>query len=339
VKTPSIITIGELLVDWVCQEPGLKEPKIYDFKLAAGGAPANVAVALATLGYPVNFMGGVSEDLFGKWLFDYLKSTGVGTDLAIKIPQASTRQSYVFTEETGNRILDNITSKDAPDSLLQSSMLPASCFTETSLVYFGSVMQSTLAGAKSLDDILQRFPSTVLTIYDPNVRLCLWTEQKDRLTTCLKESAKKVDILKLSDNELHFLSDKSDLKDAARAIFEYYQPSLLVVTMGEHGAFYISSKGEGTVKSFTVASVEMTGAGDGFVAGLLGGIYSLAESKNKTVKETALALTPSEIESILREANGVGALATTQPGATAGLPTKAELKEFLSKQLTSPGLN
>jgi fructokinase len=339
VKTPSIITIGELLVDWVCQEPGLKEPKIYDFKLAAGGAPANVAVALATLGYPVEFMGGVSEDLFGKWLFDYLKSAGVGTELTLKIPEASTRQSYVFTEETGNRILDNITSKDAPDSLFQSSKLDPSCFSKACMFYYGSVMQSSPEGAKSLEEVLQRFPSTVVTIYDPNVRLCLWTEQKERLKQCLQQSARHADILKLSDNELQFFSDKSDIPAAAAAIFEEYQPTLLVVTLGENGAFYISSKGEGTVKSFKVSAVEMTGAGDGFVAGLLGGIYTLAEQKKQSVKETIGELLPSDIENILREANAVGALATTQPGATAGLPSREELKAFLSKQLTSPGLN
>jgi fructokinase len=329
VNKPSIITIGELLVDWVCQDPGLNAPKIYDFKMAAGGAPANVAVALATLGYPVDFMGGVADDLCGSWLFDYLISSGVGTQLTKKIPQAITRNSYVFTEESGNRILDNITSIQCPDSLYSCNLLDPNDFKHRSIVYFGSVMQSTVEGAKNLDQILQHFPNEVVTIYDPNVRLCLWKNQEDRLQTCLEESAKRVDILKLSDNELHHFTDESDFMAAAKVIFQRFQPTLLVVTLGKDGALYVLPKAEGFIKGFTVQSVEMTGAGDAFVAGLLGGIYDLAQQKNKTVQETLLALSGSEIESILRKANAVGALATTQPGATAGLPTRQQLNEFL----------
>jgi len=331
-KIAPIISIGELLVDWVSPEPGLKDHKIYNFKMAAGGAPANVAIGLAKLGHPIYFVGGVSDDSFGTWLFDYLESSGVSTDLVQKIPQANTRHAYIFTDGvTGNRVLNHITSNQCPDSLLQSSMLDSKLLAQASIVYYGSVMQSSIEGANNLDEILALIPASTLRIYDPNIRTCLWTHQTERLKHCLEQSAQNVDILKLSDNELQFFTDEADIQTAARLIFDHYQPALLIVTLGEKGAMYISPKGKGLVKSFQVPSVEMTGAGDGFIAGLLGGLHALAQLKNQSVKETALALTSSEIEALLLEANAVGALATTQPGATAGLPTKQQLKEFLSK--------
>ena len=328
-KTPPIITIGEILIDWVCQEPKLKEQKIYDFKMAAGGAPANVAVGLARLGYPVEFVGGVSDDSFGQWLYEYLEASDVGTEHVQRLSQAVTRHAYVFTNEAGNRVLDNITSCQSPDSLLQSSMLALERLQQVSMVYFGSVMQSSVDGAKNLDDILQLFPANVLTVYDPNIRTCLWSSQEQRLVHCLQQSAQSVDILKLSDNELCFFTEEADIQTASRIIFDRYQPILLVVTLGEDGALYISSAGQGYIESYPVASVEMTGAGDGFVAGLLGGLYTLAQLKNQSAKETALTLTLAEIKALLHEANAVGALATTQPGATAGLPTKQQLNTFM----------
>jgi len=326
-----IITIGELLVDWVSPEPGLKDHKIYNFKMAAGGAPANVAIGLAKLGYPSYFVGGVSDDSFGTWLFDYLESSGVATDLVQKIPQSCTRHAYIFTTEDGNRVLSHITSNQCPDSLLQSKLLDAKLLAQASIVYYGSVMQSTLQGAKNVDEILALIPSNALRIYDPNIRTCLWTQQMERLQHCLEQSAQNVDILKLSDNELQFFTDELDEQTAAQIIFERYQPALLIVTLGAKGAMYLSSKGQGLVKSFQVSSVEMTGAGDGFIAGLLGGFYALAQLENQSIKETVLSLTSSEIEALLLEANAVGALATTQPGATAGLPTQEQLKDFLEK--------
>lgn len=330
-KTPPIITIGEILVDLVCQEPKLKEHKIYDFKMAAGGAPANVAIGLAKMGFPVSFMGGVSDDSFGRWLFDYLESSGVDTGLIKKIPQSCTRHAYIYTEESGNRVLDHITSHNCPDSLFQISMSAPAELAQASIVYWGSVMQSSVEGAKNLEDILQLVLPSTLTIYDPNIRTCLWANQMERLKHCLEHSAQKVDILKLSDNELSFFTNEADVQAASRIIFERYQPALLVVTLGEKGALYTSPKGKGFVEGFQVSSVEMTGAGDGFVAGLLGGIYALSQLTHRSAKETLLTLTFAEIATLLRKANAVGAFATTQPGATAGLPTKQQLNEFLSQ--------
>jgi fructokinase len=327
-----IIAIGEFLVDWVCPEPELKEHKIYDFKMAAGGAPANVAIGLAKLGYPGYFAGGIAKDTFGDWLFDYLQSSGVGTALVRRISKAETRHVYIFTTETGNRVMKHITITNAPDTLYTAALLGAESLAPASVIYFGSVTQSTPEGAQNVADILAMAPADALTVYDPTIRISLWTSQEDRLTQCLTQSAHLVDLLKLSDNELAFFTDEPDIQAASRIIFDRYQPALLVVTLGEKGALYISPEGEGFIQSFQVPSVEMTGAGDGFVAGLLGGLYDLALSKKQSVKDTVLTLTPMETETILRAANAVGALATMQPGATAGLPTREQLNTFLMRQ-------
>ena len=123
----------------------------------------------------------------------------------------------------------------------------------------------------------------------------------------------------MSQDELAFLSGESDLERAARRLWGPEQ-KLLVVTLGKQGCVVFTANGHRQVPGFSVKPVDTTGAGDGFVAGLLQGLYTHSLPWQDL----------DALEAICRYANAVGALTTTQRGAIPALPTAAQVAVFMN---------
>ncbi len=311
-----IISIGEVLIDWTCLNKTLDLNKANEFIKLPGGAPANVAVGLAKLGYPVYFMGGFAADLFGDWLKEYLTALNVEVSLSQTIEDANTRCAYVLTDENGNRVFKGFSKSMCADSMIDCRKIDKKALKNAKIIYFGSFIQACPNTRDVIKNILENTKGHNIKVYDPNLRLAVWSSPDEALEV-IKETINYVDILKLSDDEVNLISGiDNDIEKAAQKVFNDYELKLLVITMGKGGSFYINHDGSGFVKPFKVNSVEMTGAGDGFVSGLIAGIYD-----------------NEEITAVLTKANAIGALATTKPGAMSALPTKAELEEFLSLKL------
>lgn len=333
-KSNKITSIGEALVDWVCLDRTLDLNKAKDFVKAFGGAPANLAVALAKLDYPVQFLGGFSGDAFGRWIKEYLASYGVDLSISLDIPDSNTRNAYVLTNPNGERVLKGFTLSNCADSLLYIDKINLDAIKTSPIVYFGSLLQADVNCRETIRQIVSSIGKDSIKVYDPNLRLCLWPSTETAISV-IKETIQSVDILKLSDDEICLVSPCEDIEVAARSIFNEYNLKLLVVTLGCNGSFYINKSGSGFVKPFCVETVELTGAGDGFVAGLLGGLYDyfLKESPNLTNLNNILEnISCQKLEEIMQRANAIGALTTTKPGATLALPTRMELDNFLSCQ-------
>ena len=154
--------------------------------------------------------------------------------------------------------------------------------------------------------------------YDPNLRLSLWLSA-DAARAGILEGWQHAQVIKVSEEELGFLSEENTLERAARALW-HDRLRLLVVTQGKAGCTYFTTEASGYVPGFAVHPVDTTGAGDGFVAGILAGILQEDLTWDREV-----------IEKALRLGNAVGALATTQMGAIPSLPTMAEAKAFLQR--------
>lgn len=330
-----IISIGEALIDWVCLDKTLDLNNANNFIKAFGGAPANVAIGLAKLNYPIRFLGGFSEDIFGPWLKEYFRSFGVELDISVDVKNSNTRNAYVFTDSNGNRVFKGFTLSNCADVMFDIKDVNLDIISKAPIVYFGSLLQSDEHCRQTIAHIVSSIGKENITVYDPNLRLSLWPD-KDFAVNVVKNTIKSVDILKLSDDEIPLISDEPDLEKASRAIFkeynEKYNLKLLVVTLGSKGSFYINKNGSGFAKPFQVQSVELTGAGDAFVAGLLGGIYDYLSEQSPDL--TGLTshldnLPPERLDKILNKANATGALTTTKHGATSALPTKKELEDFL----------
>lgn len=330
-----ITTIGESLIDWVCLDKTTDLYEANDFIKAAGGAPANVAVGLARLNYPVQFIGGFSTDIFGIWLKEFLSSHNVDMSTSIDIEDSNTRNAYILTNKNGNRVLKGFSMHCCADSMLSFEDINIEAIKQSPIVYFGSLLQASEKTRNTIDQIINSVKGNNLTVYDPNLRTCMWNNLDDA-TNIIKNTINRVDVVKLSDDEIDLITKIDDIEEAAKHIFNNNDLKLLVVTIGNKGSFYINKNGSGYVKPYNVEPVEVTGAGDAFLAGILGGFYDiLQENKSSNIDLIQIIenIPCNKLEDIMKRANAIGALTTLKAGATSSLPTREELTDFLQSQV------
>lgn len=322
------LCLGEILVDWVCTSPGAELDKAESFTKAPGGAPANVAVALARQGIKTGFLGRVSTDAFGQWLKSILDEEGIDTTGTIVDPEAHTRMAYVVTTITGDRKLAEFSNIACADAKLCPQDLKPAMFEAAQLLHFGSI--SLIAGPAreaTLRAVELAQENKLLISYDPNVRIGLWPSA-DRCRSTILETLKYADLVKINLDELEFLTGSRSF-DAAESLRKDHAIPLLIVTLDSQGAYLSSEMGSREVPGFQVEFVEATGAGDGFVSGVIVGL--LKEVREATNRRAVLQnLSLERLVEIVRIANAVGALACTKAGAIPAMPASAEIKKFLS---------
>jgi len=189
----------------------------------------------------------------------------------------------------------------------------------TRIFHYGSI---TLIGEPSRSATLTALHAAkdngAVLSYDPNLRLSLWSSA-DAAKAGILGGWPHAEVIKVSEEELSFLSGENTLERAARSLW-HDRLRLLVVTQGKAGCTYFTTEASGHIPGFAVLPVDTTGAGDGFVAGMLAGFLKEDLTWDREV-----------IEKALRLGNAVGALATTQMGAIPSLPTMAEVKAFLQR--------
>lgn len=324
-----VLCLGELLVDWVCTTPGAELDRAQMFTKAAGGAPANTAVGLARQGLLVGFIGRVSDDQFGMWLRSVLENDGIDTSGMKSDPYAQTRMAYVVTTNTGDRKLAEFSRIACADARLEPGDLKPDQFAKASVLHFGSISQITNPSQEATKKAVEMAQANKLLIsYDPNVRLGLWPSPEACKSQIL-ESLKWADMVKINEDELHFLTGSRDFS-AAEELRKAHDIPLLIITLDSRGAYISTAKGNRTVPGFQVSLVEATGAGDGFNSGVIAGLMPhLKSAADRTRVLENLEI--NELAEIIRRANAIGALACTRPGAIPALPTTAEIDAFMEE--------
>ena len=311
------ICLGELLIDFVPTVTGTGLTDAPAFVKAPGGAPGNVAVGLARLGVSSAFMGKVGDDAFGHFLANTLAETGVDVSPLRFATEARTALAFVSLRADGEREFMFYRHPSA-DMLFNPREVDVEAIHRAKLLHFGSI---SLIGEPSRGATLYAVDTAraagCLISYDPNLRLPLWSDANTARDGMLL-GLRKAHIVKLSDYESEFLTGLGDL-DAARKALWHDELKLLVVTRGRAGCIYFTPNFSGEVASFTVEAVDATGAGDGFVAGLLQGLLA-----DPTVLQDE-----TRLRELCRFANAVGALATLERGAIPALPDRARVLRFL----------
>lgn len=325
-----VLCLGEILVDWVCTSAGeeLAEAKV--FTKAPGGAPANVAVGLARQGVKAAFLGRVSTDEFGKWLKAILETEGIDTTGTIVDPDSQTRMAYVVTMENGDRKLAEFSRISVADAQFKAADLKESQFADAKALHFGSIsLIADPAKEATLTALELAKQHNLLISYDPNVRIGLWPSKEVCRQTILS-TLKLAHLVKINLDELEFLTGSRDF-ESAENLRKEHGLSLLIITLDSQGAYFATDKGHKTVAGYEVNFVEATGAGDGFVSGILAGLTQ--EIGSVTDKKAAIDnLSVQKIEAIVSKANAVGALTCTKAGAIPALPLRDEVKRFLSEK-------
>ena len=311
------ICLGELLIDFVPTVTGTGLTDAPAFIKAPGGAPGNVAVGLARLGVSSAFMGKVGDDAFGHFLANTLAETGVDVSPLRFATEARTALAFVSLRADGEREFMFYRHPSA-DMLFNPREVDVEAIHRAKLLHFGSIsLISEPSRGATLYAVDTARAAGCLISYDPNLRLPLWPDANAARNGMLL-GFKKAHIVKLSDDESEFLTGLGDL-DAARKALWHDELKLLVVTRGRAGCIYFTPNFSGEVASFTVEAVDATGAGDGFVAGLLQGLLA-----DPTVLQDE-----TRLRELCRFANAVGALATLERGAIPALPDRARVLRFL----------
>lgn len=314
-----VIACGELLIDFVSTESGVTLAQAPAFKKAAGGAPANVAVGVARLGYRAGFMGQVGEDDFGHFLADTLAEAGVDVNGLRFSPEARTALAFVSLRADGERSFMFYRHPSA-DMLWRPEDVDAGYASSTRIFHYGSI---SLIGEPSRSATFAALEHArrggALISYDPNLRLALWPSAEAARADLLAGWT-HADIAKVSEEELVFLTGEADEARAVRKLW-HDRLKLLTITRGAAGSAYFTPDASGEVPGFRVNAVDTTGAGDGFLAGLLAGLL-----------DGGLRFEKAVIEQALRLGNAVGALTTTQRGAIPALPARAAVEAFVSGQ-------
>ncbi len=313
-----LIACGELLIDFVSTVSGVSLIEAPTFKKAPGGAPANVAVGIARLGLSSGFVGMVGQDDFGDFLIQTLQYQSVDTSGLKQTTKARTALAFVSLKEDGERDFMFYRNPSA-DMFFAASDLDPSYLQNTKIFHYGSI---SLGAQASRDATLQAVEIArrqgAFISYDPNLRLNLWpSEEEARAGMQLGWS--RADLIKVSEEELHFLSGQEDLERGAHHLW-HERLKLLVVTQGAAGCTYFTPEGRGSIPGIPVKAIDATGAGDAFVAGLL---FKLTPMLHQNWPQEFL-------EEALRFACATGALATTKNGAIPALPSLQEVEALLA---------
>jgi fructokinase len=305
-----ILCLGEALIDLVAAEPG-PLAKAAHFEKSAGGAPANVAVGLARLGIPSAFIGKLGDDAFGHYLANLLSQQGVDVSSVTFCQAHGTCFTFVSLTEQGDRDFLFGVERSA-DTFLSVEDLNEQQILGATALHVGSFsLRHEPARSATLAAVLIANHAQVPVSFDPNLRTSVW-----RSGDALRKQALRLwrcaNVIKATEEELLFLANRTKQREAVDSLW-HDQLRLLAITLGSGGAQAYTSDGSIYAPSFPVTAVDTTGAGDGFVAGLLS---CLDLKRLVSLEEAAEAC---------RRANIVAALATTKRGAINAMPRLCDL--------------
>ncbi len=311
-----VTAIGELLIDFTPIGQSAQNNPI--FEQNPGGAPANVLACLSKLGRKTAFIGKVGADQFGVALKQTLKQVGVSIDGLIIGEGCHTTLAFVHLSDSGDRSFSFYRDPGA-DLLLTPEEVNKQLIDECKIFHFGSVsMTGEPSRSATLSAVKYAREQGRIISYDPNLRMRLWSSESEAKEVILG-AMPYADILKISEEELLFLTGEKDLQKGSRFLRDTYGLKLILITLGPDGAYASSKIAQAQAPAYAVKTVDTTGAGDSFTGGFL---YCLLQSG-----KTPEGLSENDLKEFLAFGNAVGSLTTTNKGAIPALPTLDQVRE------------
>lgn len=315
-----VICLGECLIDRLFGQPDQVNNALVNWQSYPGGAPANVATALAKLGTSVSFVGCLGVDDPGQLLFDQLQQAGVQCEAVRWHPTAPTRVVLVMRNAEGERQFVGFHLPDPAgfaDAYLAVTNLDEAMFADAAFLVMGTLGLAYADTGRAMEQALTwAKQNRVTTVVDLNWRPAFWPESAiapQRISSFIAQ----VDLLKLSEEEALWLFQTGDPQAILKKL---PQAQAVVITAGAQGCRYATQHVHGSLPAFQVDTEDTTGAGDAFLAGL---VYQLNKQGMESLKDS------TTLESMLRYASAVGALTTIRAGAMAAQPQAREVEAFL----------
>jgi len=314
-----VVCMGELLIDFVALESGVTVGEASGFQKAPGGAPANVAVAVKRLGLESAFITQVGDDPFGHYLAGVLENEDIDVSGIRYSTEARTMLAFVSLRADGERSF-NFYRHPSADMLMTENDIATDVIEQSDLFHFGSItMISSPAKEATLYAAQYAQEQGKLISYDPNLRLALW-DNEDAARAGMRSGLDYAHIVKISDEEAPLVLEEGETVPDLFRKFE--QLELVMLTRGSNGCIvYLRDGSTHEHPGYQVTSVDTTGAGDTFMAGIIVGVLEELDGSGD--------FSAIDFDSVLTLANAGGAMATMGRGAIPSIPTRAEVDAFL----------
>ncbi len=317
-----VICLGELLVDMFPAELGKKLAEVSAFRPKPGGAPANVAVALARLGVRSAFVGKVGDDAFGRHLVNTLTKEGVETRGIRYDAQARTTMAFIANPDPHTAEFLFYRNPGA-DTRLRVDELDQELLLQAKALHFGSLSLAEEPIRSATREAVQIVREAGgLISFDVNFRPSLWSSPEAAYQQVM-ELLPMVNLLKVNEVELQLLTGQDDPKAGSQQLLQE-GPDSCVITKGAEGSYFRVEGGFDFIPAFQVETIDATGCGDAFIAGLLSRLISNVEWPD--------LLRPDLMRKNLYYANAVGALTAQTQGVIPALPTVDAVASFLSQK-------
>lgn len=259
-----IVCAGEALIDMLPRQTAAGEEAFAPY---AGGAVFNTAIALGRLGCPTGFVSGLSNDLFGTLLVDRLAGSNVSTEFAVRSDAPTTlafvrledgHATYTFYDEnTAGRMLEPVAMPILP--------------TDVKAAFFGGISLVGDPCGAAYEAMMAAHAERCAIMIDPNVRPTFVTDET-AYRARIRRMMEMADIVKVSDEDLHWLLGDGSIEDHAKALLAS-RTGLVCVTEGAEGATGFTANGAIKVAAETASVVDTVGAGDTFNAGVLASLF------------------------------------------------------------------
>ncbi len=319
-KRYDVVALGELLIDFT--ENGISSQGNPVFEANPGGAPCNVLAMLRKLGKRCAFIGKVGEDMFGQQLKTVAEQAGIDMSALLMDRDVHTTLAFVKTFPNGDRDFSFYRNPGA-DMMLREDELPLEMIRSARIFHFGTLsMTHENVRAATKTAVLTAKKADAMISFDPNLRPPLWNsleEAREQMAWGLSQC----DVLKISDNEIEFLTGTDDFDKGVDAIWKQWPGIRLInVTAGPGGSYAYVRGNRVFVPGFLLGgTIETTGAGDTFCASVL----------NFILEHGLDSLNGEDLKEMLRFANAAAYLVTTKKGAIRSMPERAQVETLLSE--------
>lgn len=319
-----VVAIGELLIDLT--QNGISDQGNPILEANPGGAPANVLSLLQKMGHRTAFIGKVGRDGFGRQLADTLKEVGISTRGLRWDEDVHTTLAIIHTLEGGDRKFSFYRSPGA-DMCLCIEDLDESLIRNCKIFHFGSLSMTDEPIRSATYRAIEIAEETkTLRSFDPNLRIALWSDLELAYEQIVYGLA-HCDLLKISDDEIRWLTKEEDFDCGIQWIKDRFpQIKLILLSMGKDGSrAYCGDIKVEMPAIISAQTIETTGAGDTFFAGVLHHVLNWGFRAYNEV----------ELKEMLLFANVAASLITTQKGALRVMPNEAEILDLM-KQVEQP---
>lgn len=319
-QTYDVTALGELLIDFT--ENGASSQGNPILEANPGGAPCNVLAMLNRLGKKTAFIGKVGRDSFGQMLKETVESSGTDVSNLVMDDTVHTTLAFVHTAPDGDREFSFYRNPGA-DMMLTKQEVMADIIKNSRIFHFGT-LSSTHEGVREATryaiDVAKE--GGALVSFDPNLREPLWDTLEDAKRE-ISYGLEKCDILKISDNEIEFMTGTADYTKGVRQLQERYRIPLIFATLGKEGsrAYYGDLMVEAS-PFLQEHTIETTGAGDTFEGCAL----------NYILDHGLEALTEENLKELLTFANAGASIITTRRGALKVMPKPEEIRQLIKER-------